>query len=366
MENKKIITMLFMILLQGHMSAQNKYHSDELIPVEAFGKSMAIGLSVNSTNHIFVSFPNYDGNGNLTLAEIKDGKLKAYPDTEWNTQGDYRSHFLRVQDLYVDANDNLWVLDSKPAPGDNVSGGTQPAAQGQFKLVKINTKTNQIENVYLFGDLNKYKSALNDVRIDTKKNIAYLSDPGQAAIIVMDLNSGKSRAVLQNSPFTLADNIILKYGSVEMKDKNGKPFSSHVNGIALTADFKYFYFKPINKENLFRIETRYLSDINLSEKDLETKVENVGKTGITHGLIADKKGNIYLTTSESYSISYLSPDGKIYQLVQDSRLLWPDSFGIGSDGYLYFSCSQMQRLPQWNNGMDKTEYPYQAYKVKLP
>lgn len=58
-----------------------------------------------------------------------------------------------------------------------------------------------------------------------------------------------------------------------------------------------------------------------------------------------------------YSIKYLSPDGKRHTLIQDSRLLWPDSFGIGSDGYVYFCCAQLQHDPQWNSGEDTVEYP---------
>ena len=72
-----------------------------------------------------------------------------------------------------------------------------------------------------------------------------------------------------------------------------------------------------------------------------------------------------MTTSEGYSISYLTPTGELKQLVKDKNLLWPDSMGIGSDGYLYISCSQLQLLPTWNNGIDKTDYPYKAFRVKL-
>lgn len=338
-------------------SAQGPLHRDGLITVASFGKSMAIGLSVTSDNRVFVSFPNYNGNGKLALAEEKKGKIYPYPNIEWNTRkGDYNTHFLRVQDLYVDANDNLWVLDSKPDPGNG----------GRFKLVKINTHNDKVEKVYLFEDLDRSRSALNDVRVDLKRNLAYLSDPGQAAIVVLNLATGETRSLLQDTPFTLADNIVLEYGGVKMKNKNRKPFSSNVNGIALTHDFQYLYFKPINEENLYRIKTEYLADSTLSEKELENKVEDMGRVGVTHGLIADKAGNIYLSTSESYSISYLSPDGMLHTLVQDPRILWPDSMGIGSDGYLYFSCSQLQLLPDWNNGIDKTEYPYRIFKVRLP
>ena len=152
-----------------------------------------------------------------------------------------------------------------------------------------------------------------------------------------------------------------------MRNKDGKAFSSNVNGIALTSDNKYFYFKPINKLNLYRIETKFLADASLSEKNLLAKVEDMGEVGITHGLIADRKGRIYLTNSVDYSVKYFNPeDGKVLTLVRDSRLLWPDSFGIGSDGYLYFSCSQLQRQPVWNDGKSKVEFPYQVFRVKLP
>lgn len=348
------------------ISCRSASEDVKLTPIAEFGNSLAIGLSVNSENRVFVSFPGYNGNGSLALAEIIDGNLHPYPDAGWNTKGDYNHHFLRVQDLYVDANDYLWVLDSRPGSSGNIFGDGQSEVPGLFKLVKINTRTNKVEDTFLFEDLDKSKSALNDVRVDVEKELAYLSDPGQASVVVLDLQTKKSRSLLAHTTFTLADKITLEYDGVPMQDKDGKPFSSHVNSIALTRDFKYFYFKPINKQNLYRIETRYLADPGMTGDDLASRVEDMGKVGVTHGLIADATGNIFLTTSESYSISYLTPGGQLKTLVEDPRLLWPDSFGIGADGYLYFTCAQLQRLPQWNNGEDKTVYPYQAFKVKLP
>lgn len=358
--------LVFTIVICTMISCRSSSENGKLIQLAEFGNSMAIGLSVNSENRVFVSFPGYNGNGNLALAEVIDGDLHPYPDTTWNTRGNYTEHFLRVQDLFVDADDYLWVLDSRPGSSGNIFGNGQKEAEGLFKLVKINTRTNEVEDTFLFEDLDKSKSALNDVRVDVGKKLAYLSDPGQASIVVLDLQTKKSRSLLAHTAFTEADKITLNYDGVPMQDKDGKPFSSHVNGIALTHDFKYFYFKPINKQNLYRVETRYLADPQLTGDELAARVEDMGKVGITHGLIADAAGNIFLTTSEHYSISYLTPGGEVKTLVEDPRLLWPDSFGIGSDGYLYFTCAQMQRLPQWNNGEDRTDYPYRAFKVKLP
>ncbi|WP_461533680.1 SMP-30/gluconolactonase/LRE family protein [Sinomicrobium sp.] len=348
------------------VSSQTKYHSEALEEVAVLGESMAIGLSVTSGNRVFIAFPNYDGDDRYALTEVKSGELYPYPDEEWNVKKDDSGHFLRVQDLFVDKEDQLWVLDSQPASKGSIFGDSGAEKEGRFKLVKINTATNSVERVYLFDDLDKTVSGLNDVRVDTQRQLAYLSDPGQAAIVVLDLNTGKSRTVLKNTPFTLADDMVITYGDRRMEDKNGKPFSSNVNGIALAPDCSLFYFKPINKNELFSVETSFLADATLSDEALGKKVKKVGEAGITHGLIADAKGNIYLTASTDYSISFISPDGEKHTLVQDSRILWPDSLGIGSDGYLYFTCAQLQRLPQWNKGVDRTEYPYKVYRVKLP
>ncbi|WP_087880475.1 L-dopachrome tautomerase-related protein [Parabacteroides sp. Marseille-P3160] len=366
---KSITTiLLFIVGLQSHSLAQNTYHSDKLVPVVTFGEYRAIGVGVSSDNRLFVSFPRRGGAYKYGLVEVVNGELKPYPDETWNRDGDETNHFASVQDLFVDVNDFLWVLDSKPSPGGSIFGDSREKAQeGDFKLLKINLKTNRVDRVYTFEGLDKTRSGLNDIRVDPEKGLAYLSDPGLAALVVLDLNTGKTRTALEKSSFTLADpDIILSYNGTEMKDQSGKPFSSNVNGIALTKDFKYLYFKPINKNNLYRIETKYLADASLTDETLETKVEDMGEVGVTHGLEADRKGNIFLTTSLDYSIKYLSPDGKLHTLVQDSRLLWPDSFGIGTDGYLYFSCAQLQNEPQWNNGANKSRLPFTLYKVKLP
>lgn len=356
---------LILVISPFILTAQKESGNPELITVAEFGKSMAIGLSVTPNGRLFVSFPNYNGDGYMAVAEVKDGKLSPYPDRKWNERRSYDSSFLRVQDLFVDADDNLWVLDSKPSPSGNIFRDDTDGNTGKFKLVCINTRTDRVVKVFQFGDLDKMHSALNDVRIDTQKDFAYLSDPGLKGIVVLNLKTGASTVRFKDSKYTTADDIILKYEGQEMINASGKPFSSAVNGIALTHDFRYLYFKPINKQNLFRIKTAYLTDKSKTDKELLEKVEDVGSVGVTHGLIADKKGNIYLTTSEKYAITYLTPGGQLKTLVKDKNILWPDSMGIDGNGYLYFTCAQLQLLPQWNSGTDRTEYPYRAYKVKM-
>lgn len=361
--------LIFIYLTMMSLSIFSQDVKDPRLEVVAsFGESQPIGVSVSSDNRVFVSFPRREPY-TMGLSEIIDGERKPYPDTNWNAkEGASDGHFVNVQDIYVDTEDQLWVLDSKPSTTGSVFGkdGSEESTQGQFKLVQIDLASNKVVRQYTFADLDKARSGLNDVRVDTDKKLAYLSDPGQAGIVVLDLTTSTTRLLLAESAFTKADpSVVLSYEGRDMRDDEGNPFRSNVNGIALAKDNKYFYFKPINTTTLYRIETVYLADAALKDDALKSKVEDLGETTITHGLVADGQGNIYLTSSLDYSIKRYTPDGKIETIVRDSRLIWPDSLGVGDDGYLYFSCAQMNRLPQWNDGEDRVTYPYEVYRVKV-
>jgi sugar lactone lactonase YvrE len=363
---RRILIIGGIMALALHSNAQK--NKAQLIEVASFGDYQPIGVKLApQTNRLFVSFPHHEP-FLYALTEIINGKPVLYPDSAWNNYNmdEPDTHFVNVQDLYTDDRNFLWVLDSSPA-GSAAVIGNSTSKTGRFKLIKIDLSDNTVKRSYAFDDLPKDKSALNDVQIDNSKQLAYLSDPGLRAIVVLDLVSGKSRVVLKEDKSTIIQpGFVLHLDDKDVVDISGRPFASAVNGIALTADNKYFYFRAINQTKLYRIETAYLSNPALSDADLSAKVEMVAETGVCHGMIADKKGNIYLSDSPDHAIQYVSPDGKVHMLVQDDRIIWPDSFGIGNDGYLYFSCSQMNRLPKYNNGKDMVAYPYRVFKVRMP
>jgi len=339
----------------------------KLIEVASFGKNQPIGMAAAADpQRVFVSFPRKEPYL-YGLTEIVKGERVPFPDKEWNhyDAAKEQSCFVNVQDLFVDSRDDLWVLDSAPAGSASIFGGN--AGEGKFKLVQIDLAENKVARVYDFPDLPKKGSALNDMCIDHTHKAAYLSDPGQKAIVVMDLESGKSRVVLKEDASTVATpGFVLHLDGKDVVDRSGKPFVSNVNGIALTEDDRWFYYRAINQTKLYRIGTRFLADASLSDKELSAKVETVADTGVCHGMIADAKGNIFITDSVNKEIRYVTPSGEVKSLVKDDRLLWPDSLGIGSDGFLYLTASQIHRTANYNDGTDRVEYPFRAYKVALP
>ncbi|OOQ60806.1 SMP-30/gluconolactonase/LRE family protein [Mucilaginibacter pedocola] len=359
---------LFYIATMAIMLKATAQTDEKLIEVASFDKNQPIGVTVApASNRLFVSFPHTEPYL-YGLTEIVNGKRVPFPDAEWNQYKpeEPETHFVNAQDLYADDRNCLWVLDSAPAGAAAVIGNAT-AKLGQFKLIQISLDDNKVKRIYTFEGLPKDKSALNDVCVDNSRKLAYLSDPGLHAIIVLDLNTGKSRVVLKDDKSTIVEpGFKLNLDGKDVVDNNGRPFASNVNGIALSRNYKYFYFRAINQTKLYRIATELLADTTLKDAQLSPKVEMVAETGVCHGMIADTQGNIYQSSSPDHSIKYVSPDGQLHTLVTDERLSWPDSFGIGNDGYLYLSASQMNRLPKYNGGENKVVYPYRIYKVKLP
>jgi sugar lactone lactonase YvrE len=207
-------------------------------------------------------------------------------------------------------------------------------------------------------------SYVNDVRIDVTRQYAYLTESKGGGIIVVNLADGQMRRVLQAHYSTISDPAykFIIDGRELMKD--GRPAKFNSDGIALTPDGEWLYYKPLSDDKLYRIKTAYLRDWNMTDADLGSKVEDLGHFTTTDGMIFDKKGNLYLGDLQRYRLVKLDSTLKMTTIVQDDRLIWPDSYSI-ADGYLYVSCSQIQKQPEYNNGVDKRTSPYTVYRVKI-
>ena len=335
----------------------------KLIEVAEFGPYQPIGLAVSNDaprSRVFVTFPKR-ATYRYGLAEIVDGQRRPYPNAEWNQWDSLKpqDRLISVQALFVDPTNTLWVLDpASPAGSPTITDG--------IKLLKINLKTDKVVRVYHFEDLPREQTGLNDVQVDAQRQIAYLSDPGRSAIVVLDLATGKSRTLLKEHQSTVADpGFKLVIEGKEVRDEAGRMFSSNVNGIALTPDSRYLYYRAINQTKLYRIATDLLTNPSLTPEQVAAGVELMGETGVSHGMIADKAGNIYLTDSPNKAIRRFTPTQQLETIVQDDRLLWPDSFGISPDGYLYVTAAQIHRTAKYNDGQDKVTYPFRLFKVKL-
>jgi len=254
----------------------------------------------------------------------------------------------------------LWVLDpAAPKMQEIVKGGP--------KLVKIDLATNQVVQTIPFGeDVAPKKSYLNDVRIDTRTNTAFITESANGAIIVVDLKSGKARRLLDGHPSTQPEKDVklVVDGKALIDQQKKMPPQIASDGIALDTKNGYLYYHALTGHSLYRIKTSSLTDETLGKRELESKVENVGQTPAPDGMLEGADGSVYLTDLESSAVVRWDPASKrVIRIIADKRLLWPDTLSWAPNGEIYVTASQIENMPRFNNGKSTRTDPYKLWKI---
>ncbi|MDQ3200470.1 MAG: major royal jelly family protein [Verrucomicrobiota bacterium] len=327
--------------------------------VASFPEQQVTGVAVSKRGRIFVNFPNWSDNHTVSVAEIVRGEPHPYPNEEWNRAGAPGKHFVCVQSVYVDESDSLWVLDpAAPGMKETVTGGP--------KLVKIDLIKNEVVQTIPFGEnVAPKKSYLNDVRVDTKTQTAYITDSGLGAIVVVDLRDGKARRLLEGDPSTqAAKDFQLEVNGRTLLTEDGKPPRIHSDGIAFDPLSGYLYYHALTGKTLYRIKTTDLKNPRLTKSELSARVETVIETPAPDGMAMGPDGRLYLTDVEHGAVQALDlRENQLVSLLADGRLSWPDSLAWGPDGSLYVTTSQIQQMPRFNGGKDMRTIPYRVYKI---
>ncbi|MBT1699500.1 hypothetical protein KK083_21560 [Fulvivirgaceae bacterium PWU4] len=321
------------------------------------------GVAVSKEGRVFTCYPLWPGPHKWGVVEIVGpDACTPYPDEKWNSWkhgDDGKNKWVCVQAVYVDDDNYLWVVD--PA-----CPNMEEVYDNSFKLVKFNLANNSIEQVYRFDGVLSNKSYINDVRVDTQRKVAYLTNSNEGGIVVVDLETGTARELLRNHYSVKHDPAFRLIVDGKEFQKNGEPVHLQSDGIALTRDGEWLYYEPLTDNKLYRIKTEFLRDEALEEDERKAAVEDLGKFSVTDGMIFDKDGNLYLGDYRSYKMVKITPERRQEDLVEDERLIWPDSYAITGDGYLYISCSQINKQPDYNEGENKRTTPYAIYRMRLP
>lgn len=265
--------------------------------VHSFYGAMPTGGSVSETGRIFICFPKWGDDVKFTVAEIVEGQLQPYPNVETNLSNplNLTMSFISVQSIVADGRGTLWVLDTAaPNFSEPMKGGA--------KLVAVDLETNTITKVYTFADdVVLPTTYLNDVRFDFrvgKAGYAYITDSSSndpGAIIVVNLENGNAYRRL--------------------------------HGASSTSPDPYFVPKVEGKILMNRYPDGSTSPFRLA----------------SDGMITDAIGNVYAGDYENDSIRKILPNGIMETIADDPRILWPDTFSIGPDQYLYVIVNQLHR-----------------------
>lgn len=338
----------------------------ELEAVKKFENFGLIGIAVSQENRIFASAPAARDGDKVIEVDARSGAIRAFPSEDWQKAGPGgRDPWFAPQALFVDSANDLWVLDS----GRSTLPTTAPT--GAPKLVRFDLSTDRVRRIYRFDGVVAEDDSLNDVRIDLRRNRAYIANIGrQGSLVILDLDTGQSRQVLVGDRSTRADpGHRFKLGDEPAIPPGGVPMVVHVDGLTLSPDGDWLYYRTLTDRNYWRIRTDALADDRLSEKALADRVEFLGEGPVTGGIVMDDAGTLYGGDLENGPVVALTLDPSSNRLTSKTfveapgTLVWADGFAI-ANGYLYIADSRLSESV-FVNHLPKRGIPT-IFRVRLP
>ncbi|MDT3282046.1 L-dopachrome tautomerase-related protein [Shewanella scandinavica] len=365
----KAFTLLASSLLCSHSWATQ---TEPLAKMEVFAEldGAVGGITFTSDDRLIFSYhPFYQPN--IKVAELlADGSTKPFPNSDWQQCHDPQGKAKEpdtclnwVLGLRTDDQDRVWLLDSG-----------QQAPRIEPKLVAWDTKKNQLDRIiHLPAPVSLPESQHNDFVISTRHQAIVIADEGigtgpigeKAALVVVDLNTGKSRRLLQGDNSVMPD--LQRPLIIDKDSKDRKQIEVYVgaDGIALDKTQTWLYFAPMNKDKVYRVRMTDLINPSLTPAALSAKVEAYADKPDNGGLSIDEANNLYLTEVGERAIGVIPADSRQYRTyVHDERMVWPDGVSYGKQGYLYSGAAQLPLSAPLNNGKAENSPPYYIFRFK--
>ncbi len=320
------------------------------------------GVAVSSTGRVFCSLPRWSPNQRAAVAEIDpQGHLAPYPDDRWNTWNEGlppEDRFVMAHSVYVDASDQLWVV-------DDGSPFFEPYIPGAPKVVQIDLASNRVVKVYGLGpEVLPPRALLGHLRRHGEH--LFITESHGRAILVLDLRDGSTRRVLGTHPSTAADPSIVPYidGQEFRKASTGKPQLIHVNLLEVSHDGQWLYFCPLFGPRLSRVPIARLIDPLATEAELGQSVEAVCAIPPLAGITRAPSGGFYLCSITENAILHLGEDAQLQRVCHDERISFPNEPSVGPDGAVYFPSSQVHRLALFHtDGRSRVQLPFKIFRL---
>ncbi|MEM9069783.1 MAG: L-dopachrome tautomerase-related protein [Myxococcota bacterium] len=305
------------------------------------------GVTVDASETLYVNFPRWSDDVPISVARLVEGEPIAFPNEAWNQwEGtDPEHHWVCVQSVVVDAQNRLWVLD----PGNPKFEGVVECAP---KLVRFDLPSTEPAQIIRFAAPSITSgSYLNDVRFDLERNVAFITDSGDGAIVVVDLSTGENRRALDAHPSTEAEDVVLTVGGVTID----RPI--HADGIAYDPAGDFLYYQALRARTLYRIPGASLRDATLSEDARGASVERVAESGASDGLLFFQ-GYVWISALEHDAIRRIRPGSDVETAITDPRIAWPDSFTARAGAnHLYFTTAQIH--------LAEPSAPFRVWRLNL-
>lgn len=315
--------------------------------------------AVAADGTVYFSMHPMDGPEFKVMRLEDDGQATPYPSEEFSKS------LGAVIGVFVTRDGVLWMLDM---------GSPETSA----KLVGWSTVTDTLHAVhYLPNEVSVGNSFHQDFAIDEVRGRAFIADMSRGdmvgeslpAIVVIDLNTGETRRVLEAIPaLQPKDDPVANVNGNPMTftdaDGNTTPLRLGLNPIGIDQASRYVYFSTITPGPMVRIDAALLGDFDATEDQLAAAIEEVGPKPTSDGIAVDGD-TVYITNLEDNAITALH-DGKLHHAAQHPTISWPDGVAVAADGSLIVTINQLHKVPPFNGGVNGGEPPFMVVRIAAP
>lgn len=316
-------------------------------------------VSSTANGRLFLYWSTYldDNTGPLLTEQLSDNSSIPFPNEEWNSYNSSNAtqnpedYFVGIAAQRVGPDGNLWVLDA---------GTGDPAP----KLVAFNVTTRELAQRFTLENATTNSTHWDDFRFNG--NMVYLTDIGNAALGILDTETGANTRVLQDDKSTTGYFPVSAEGRVLVLS-TGEPHYDDADQLEVSPDGVYLYYQPCNG-GLWRIETALLDKALHNEtaaNALSDSVVPYAPTVSTGGTAIDADGTVYASDTDNNAVLRTFSNGTTEVLIQDDRLQWVDAMWVDAQQRLWMPVNQLFRGSRFGNGTATYEPPFYVFTMDI-
>jgi sugar lactone lactonase YvrE len=340
---------------------------------KVYAKAPLHGVKVDAQGRVYVSMARIlDGRvpASLNRIDMVKGRPVLTPFPSWAANRLGQAGALQnVLGFDIDSRNHLWALDMGFAPGTPRALGE---AEQKVVVYDLNTGLELARYPIPASVADPDTSFLNDVALDEAQQLLYISDTGvrgrdgaASGLLVYDLQHRSVRRVLDRAAVTRDDGThpLVVHGEAVFP---GQPLRAGINGIALSPDGQRLYWSITSGDALYSVDTRYLRDAALSDRDLEAHVEGPWRIGGgSDGLSIDAAGRVYITNITQDRVQVFDPEAHDSRVVASGPgFIWPDTLGWDRQGGLWVSTNHLNRVFAGQARFDQKAPNFRIWRIQ--
>ena len=285
--------------------------------------------------------------------------LRPFPNRDIHDLGDCNDIQMSLS-FTIDTNtDIMWILDAGhivfPDADDPFRISFCPA-----KVVAVNMRKLTVVSRYQFPEsvVPAETNILNDIVLDYVKGelaFIYITDTGSEAIVVYDVKKHTSFSLKHSSMTVDPTATIAPF-------PNGLPpldIGIGIDGIAMSCDFQYVYYKVFSSFDFYRIPAHVLRS---GGQDFDAQFEHLGRRNHhVDGMMYSTKDILYFSAVNESAIDrwFVAKDASLHgssengtmehiqRIAQhDLKMEYADAIAINEKGEMFFMANRLNRLFQ--------------------